>query len=337
MSSSLLRSKTQRAFLLAVVMLLADSAAAQVRMPAERGVMQLEAKQQRKEGNVFYGDGDVDIRFDEKRLRADHVRYDEGTNEAVASGHVRFDFETQHLEADEGHYNVRTGHGTFRHVRGSVKIQRQPNPNVLVSPNPLYVEAREVERLDEQTYKLRHAWITVCTPERPVWKFYARRAKLRLDRNVALVNTNFRLFRVPLVYLPYATAPAGRRLRQSGFLVPDFGNSSRKGFVLGDSYYWAPTSWFDLTLGAQLFSRRGWSQVGNVRARPWENVRMAYNYFGVVDRGLPGPNGVRMPQGGHESRLEFEAQLPNGWRAVADITQLTSLTFRLAFAETFRE
>src|SRR5262245_56995014 len=103
MSSSLLRSKTQRAFLLAVVMLLADSAAAQVRMPAERGVMQLEAKQQRKEGNVFYGDGDVDIRFDEKRLRADHVRYDEGTNEAVASGHVRFDFETQHLEADEGH------------------------------------------------------------------------------------------------------------------------------------------------------------------------------------------------------------------------------------------
>jgi LPS-assembly protein len=331
------RHSVRRAFLLALVVLPVNSAIGQVQVPAERSVMELEAKQQRREGNVFYADGAVDIHFEQKRLRADHVEYHQDTKEAGARGHVQFDFETQHLEADEAHYNIGTGRGIFRHVLGSVRIQRRPNPNVLVSPNPLYIEAQEVERLDEHTYKLRHAWITVCTPERPTWKFYARSAKLRLDRNVALVNANFRLFRVPLIYLPYATAPAGRNLRQSGFLVPDFGNSSRKGYVMGDSYYWAPTGWFDLTLGAQLLSRRGWSQVGNLRARPWENVRMAYNYFGVVDRGLPGPNGVRMPQGGHESRLELEAQLPNGWRAVADINQLTSLTFRLAFAETFRE
>ncbi len=323
--------------MLAVVVLLADSAAAQVQVPAERGVMQLEAKQQRKEGNVFYADGDVDIHFEQKRLRADHVEYHAETNEAVASGHVQFDFETQHLEADEAHYNVRTGRGIFRHVQGSVRMQRKPNPNILVSPNPLYIEAQEVERLDEHTYKLRHAWVTVCTPERPKWKFYARHAKLRLERNVALVNANFRLFRIPLLYLPYATAPAGRKVRQSGFLIPDVGSNSRKGFILGDSYYWAPTDWLDFTLGARLLSRRGWSQITDFRARPWENVHVGYNYFGVVDRGLPDPSGVRMPQGGHTSRFEFDALLPGGWRAVADVRQLTSFIFRLAFSETFGE
>jgi len=323
--------------LLAIVALLAGSARAQVRVPTERGVMQLDAKQQRREGNVFYADGDVDIHFEQKRLRADHVEYNRETNEAIVRGHVQFDFETQHLEADEGHYNVRTGRGAFRHVLGNIKVQRHPNPNVLVSPNPLYIEAQEVERLDERTYKLRHAWITVCMPERPKWKFYARRATLRLERSVALVNANFRLFRIPLLYLPYATAPAGRKLRQSGFLLPVFGSNSRKGFVLGDAYYWAPADWLDFTLGAELLSRRGWSQTGEFRARPWENVRLSGNYFGVVDRGLIGPNGVRVSQGGHRLQLELDALLPQGWRAVADINQLTSLTFRLAFAETFGE
>ena len=48
-------------------------------------------------------------------------------------GHVQFDFENQHVEADEAHYNVKTEHGTFHNVRGTVKIERRPNPNVLLS------------------------------------------------------------------------------------------------------------------------------------------------------------------------------------------------------------
>ncbi len=325
--------------LLALMCLLggAAPAGAQTRLPAAGGIVELEAAEQRKVGSVFYADGDVDIRYQSLRLRADHVEYHSDTFDALARGHVQFDYNTQHLDADQARYNLRTGRGDFVHVRGSVRIERRPNPALLVTPNPLYFEAQEVERVNERVYRIHHAWVTVCRPDRPKWKFYAPLATLTLDRSVALVNANFRLFRVPLLYLPYATAPAGRKLRQSGFLLPDFGNTSRKGFVLGDSYYWAPADWVDLALGAQLMSRRGWSQTGEFRARPWENVRVAASYFGVVDRGLPGPTGVRVPQGGHKSQVELDAALPHGWRAVADVNQLSSLTFRLAFAETFGE
>ncbi len=316
----------------------ADVSAAQVRLPATGGIVELEAKQQRKEGDVFIADGEVDIRYQDLRLRADHVEYNALTSVAFARGHVQFDFGSQHLDAEQARYNVRTGRGSFEHVRGSVQIERRPNPAVLITPNPLYFEAQEVERTGERTYVIRNAWVTVCAPERPKWRFYTPRATLTLDKSVALVNANFRLFRVPLIYLPYATAPAGRKLRQSGFLLPDFSNTTRKGFVLGEAYYWAPADWIDLTAGAQLLTRRGWSQSGEFRARPWENVRLGASYFGVIDRGLPeGPGGARVPQGGHRSQFELDALLPGGWRAVADINTLTSLTFRLAFAETFRE
>ncbi|MBI3669920.1 MAG: LPS-assembly protein LptD [Acidobacteria bacterium] len=314
------------------------AAAAQVRLPAPGGIVELEAKQQRKEGDLFVADGEVDIRYQDVRLRADHVEYSVLTSVALARGHVQFDFGSQHLDADQARYNVRSGRGTFEHVRGSVQLERRPNPAILITPNPLYFEAQEVERTGERTYKIRGAWLTVCAPDRPIWKFYAPHATLTVDKSVALVNANFRLFRVPLIYLPYATAPASRKLRQSGFLLPDFSNTTRKGFVVGEAYYWAPADWVDLTFGAQLLSRRGWSQNGEFRVRPWENVRLAASYFGVVDRGLrEGPGGARVAQVGHRSQFEFDALLPDGWRAVADINTLTSLTFRLAFAETFRE
>jgi len=137
---------------------LALSAGAQVRLPARGGLVELEAKQQRKEDNIFFADGDVDLRYQSLRLRADHVEYNTATSEALARGHIRFDFSSQHLEADQASYNVRTGRGRFRRVRGTVQIQRRPNANVLITPNPLYFEAQEVERLDERTYKIHHAW-----------------------------------------------------------------------------------------------------------------------------------------------------------------------------------
>ena len=100
------------------------------------------------------------------------------------------------------------------------------------------------------------AWITVCDQERPTWQMFAPRARIRLNKTVALVNANFRLYKVPLIWLPYATAPAGQRIRQTGFLLPEIGNSSTKGYVLGDAFYWAPVTWADG--GSSSHSVPGW-------------------------------------------------------------------------------
>ena len=315
----------------------APVARAQVRVPSGRGLVQLEAKEQRREGSVFIADGDVDIHYQNLRLRADHVEFNSTTSEASARGHVRFDSESQELEGAEARFNLRTGHATFTAARGTIRAVRLSNRNVLVSQNPFTFEAQEVERLDARTFVIRRAWVTVCRPNRPTWKFYTSHATVNIERKASLRRANFRLFGVPVLYLPYASVPLGKHLRQSGFLMPEIGNSTRKGFALGDAFYWAPTPWADATVGLQLLSRRGWSQNIELRAHPADDIRAWYTFYGVNDRGLPDANGVRQPQGGHESHFGLDALLPGGWRAVADVNTLSSLTFRLAFAETFAE
>src|SRR5258706_12133252 len=320
----------------------ASGVAAQVgaqRTPAASGeaTVRLEAEQQRKEGDLFIADGKVEILYGNYRLRADHVQYNSKTYLVAASGHVQLDVDTQHLAADSGEFNVKTGEGRFEHVRGEVKAEHRSNAYILVSPNPLTFEAQEVRRIDSRTYTIEHAWLTVCEPNKPNWKFFTPHATVHVDRSVAMVNANFRLFRIPLLYAPYATAPAGSKLRQSGFLMHEFSDTSLKGLVLGDAYYWAHKDWTDLTLGAEYLSRRGWQQNGEFRAKPWENVNITAKYFGVIDRGLPDSTGAPVKQGGHSAQLVFDSLLNGGWRGVANLNQLTSLTFQLAFAPTFGE
>jgi LPS-assembly protein len=322
----------------AILLLLAVPCdAQQVRLPSGKGQyaeLSSDGPQTRK-GDVFIADKNVDLQYATMRLRADHLEYNDTTHDSVAQGHVQFDYENEHLEADEAHFNFTTGVGTFTNVRGSIRILRRPNPVVLVSDNPLYFEARQVERYENNVFVVHQAWITICDQERPTWQMFAPRARIRLNKSVALVNANFRLFKVPLIWLPYATAPAGQKIRQSGFLLPDIGNSSTKGYVFGDAYYWAPTTWADATIGVQDYTKRGSSQRAEIRLRPAENTSFSYTYYGVIDRGLPNANGVLVSQGGHQQRLELQSVLPQGWRFVADFNQLSSLTFRLAFADTY--
>lgn len=288
-------------------------------------------------GKVYTAEGHVVVRYGQLELRADRVVYDDRDGRLQSPGPLVLTDGEQRLEAARGWLNVRTNRGEFVHVHGSVRAPRRQSPELLVTENPLTFSAERVERLDERTYLIHHAWLTVCDATHPFWRFYAVRAVLQLDRSVVMRGAGFRVFSIPVLYLPYASLPVGRNLRQSGLLVPDVGHSSLKGFVVGDSYYWAVADWLDMTLGAQYLSRRGWSQVASLRAQPTPDARFSASYFGVDDRGLPGPGGLRVSHSGYELHLEADTPLGRDWRLAADVNQLSSLDFRLAFAETFSQ
>ena len=88
--------------------------------------------------------------------------------------------------------------------------------------------------------------------------------------------------------------------RTSGFLLPEIGESSTKGFILGESAYWAINRSSDIMLGTQYFSKRGWSETAQFRGKPAENSSLELHYFGVQDRGAPVTG---QDQGGEEVRL----------------------------------
>src|SRR5262249_1829466 len=84
----------------------------------------------------------------------------------------------------------------------------------------------------------------------------------------------------------------------------------------------------------EYFSKRGTSERGQIRMRPFENTSIKYDYFGVIDRGIEVGNTFQK-QGGHQHDLEVQSLWKHGWPFVIDPHELSSLTFRLAFADTY--
>ena len=115
-------------------------------------------------------------------------------------------------------------------------------------------------------------------------------------------NSVFRLMNIPVLFLPYVTHPVDAGTRQSGFLIPVITNSSTKGIVLGEEFYWAINRSTDLTVGAQYYSLRGWEQSASFRYRGLGNDFAKARFSALQDRGIT-TNGVYMNQGGEDVTL----------------------------------
>ena len=161
--------------------------------------------------------------------------------------------------------------------------------------------------------------------------------------NASIYHSDFLLYGIPILYFPYATHPVAREARHSGFLIPTGGRSSTNGNEIGDSFYWVIDRSMDATIGAEYFSKRGWSQRGEFRARPSDTSYVDLNFFGVIDRGIViyVPSGTQsvpatLREGGQEARLTAEGNF-YGFRAVSNIDYLSSFLFRLAFNDVFTQ
>lgn len=96
--------------------------------------------------------GHVEVTYQKFKLVADDALYNRATDEVTATGHVTFTDSKAYLEANEVHYNIRTQKGWFADGHGYLHAAMRPGAPVVMSENPLYVQAGRVDRLDENTY-----------------------------------------------------------------------------------------------------------------------------------------------------------------------------------------
>jgi LPS-assembly protein len=302
-------------------------------LPAQE--VTIKARQQEKQGDVYKLDGDVEVSFQSYVMRAEHVTYNDANGAVEASGRVVFDGgpHDAHLTAGHAKYNIKDETGTFYDVSGTFGAVVRGRSVVLTTSNPFMIVGREVRKVDRNRYIVLHGSITSCAEQNPTWTFNSEKIDLVAGEDAKLYHSTFRLLKLPIFYFPYTMAPASAMARTSGFLLPAIGQSSTKGFIFGDSFYWAINRSSDITLGAEYFSKRGWSQTGQFRMRPSENSSLELNYFGVLDRGAPVTG---QDQGGEDVHLLGETSRDH-WRAAANIDYLSSFLFRQAFSETYSQ
>ena len=299
------------------------------------------ADSQEKIGNNYKLRGNAEIHYRTYVLQADELTYNSDSGEVTASGHFRIDGgpNDDHIRASHGTYNVTAETGRFYDVTATTGLQFRGSRMILTSTAPFAFTGKMVEKTGSDHYVVYNGSITTCELPHPKWKFQAHKVVVDVGGNASIYHSDFLLHGFPIFYFPYATHPVAREARHSGFLIPTAGRSSAKGNVVGDSFYWVINRSMDGTIGGEYFSKRGWSQRGEFRARPSDTSYVDLSYFGVVDRGIEtgtstGPQLLR--EGGQEARLTADGDF-YGFRAVSNVDYLSSFLFRLAFNESFTQ
>jgi LPS-assembly protein len=308
---------------------------------ARAGEATICAMQQEKIGPLYKLHGDVEIYYMKYVLRADDATYNSDTGEAAASGHFRLDGgpNDDHIRASHGTYNLTAETGRFYDVTGTTGFRFVGQRAVLTSSAPFSFKGKIVEKTNPERYLVYDGSITTCELPHPDWRFNARKVMVDVGGNASIYDSSFFLLRVPIFYFPYATHPVNREARQTGFLVPSGGRSSSNGTEFGDAFYWDINRSMDATVAGEYFSKRGWLQRGDFRARPSETSYVELNYFGVIDRGIEigTPTGPQLlKEGGEEVRLLGQGNF-DGIRAISNVDYLSAFIFRLAFNDNFSQ
>ncbi len=306
--------------------------------PFARHAVEIRSHEQRADGPLRVATGDVELRFKGMVLTADEVVYNEATGSLEAGGNVHYRTldGSQDLQARKLSYNLRSELGTFYEARGRAAVASQGGPRLLTTDNPFQFKARLVIKAGEH-YTIHDGTLTNCNPNKPWWTLSSSKAELTPGGAAKVRSGLLRLRGVPLLYLPYFRKSLKRMPRQSGFLTPTIGNSSRFGRILGQAYYWAINRSYDTTVGATLYTSRGIATNASLRGRPSKNSSFDAVFFDMRDRGRELDDGNRLKQGGNSFDMRGQVVLGNGWRGVADLHYLSSLEFRQAFTQTYEE
>ena len=320
-----------------------------IHSPGETEETIIQACEQERTGGIYKANGNVLLTRGDHLLYADHVTYDPRSGETTAAGHVMLDGgpHDEHVEATHGTYNVRTQVGTFYDVSGTLGMRFHGQMVTLTSSNPFAFTGKVVNKLGPDRYVVHHGTVTSCEVPHPIWTFNTPRAVVEVGGDAKIYRSTFRVKGVPAFFLPYATHPVDRLGRHSGFLMPNFGTSNIKGTILGDSFYWAINRSMDATIGAEMFSQRGWAEHGSFRIAPNDHTFLAATYSGVTDRGLQlhrgqigactQQTGTLCKQGGEDIIARGGSNLGDGFRAVVNLEYLNSYVYRLAFNTGFTQ
>ncbi len=338
-------------------------------LPPDGNPVQLTSDRQTRVGDVFTLDGNVVVRYRGYVLQADKVVYHQSTSILEANGHLQVTGgpNNVHISASHGDMNLNMHTARFYNVSGVQGMHGAARSGVYSTSTPFQFTARVLLQTSDDNYRIIDGTMTNCSFPRPDWRIISRAINLD-NRTASTKNSVFELFNIPLFYLPYLRHPIDETGRESGFMIPVISNSSIKGFVVGEQYYWVINRSMDMVLGAELFSRRGWAPNGDFRYKGRDLDHLIVRWNALLDRGvlqevgntnaqtasgasrpapsanrlqtslIPGPTGVeRVNQGGvdvvAEGRKDFSPHL----HGAGTMEYLSSYLYRLVFNDNFSQ
>lgn len=280
------RSAGKRALLAGAAAVLLCASAAHAAPPAKAPAdgmqadeLYLEADEivrEDKDGRTT-ANGNIEVRYNGRTLRADKLIYDDNTGVIRAFGHiviVNADKTTEYADEvvldDEMSAGVALGF--------SARLQE----NVKIAAASAAKRNEDIQEFNKAVYTPCEICAKDGSPKTPTWSIVAERVVRDQKRRIVYYrNARFRLFGVSVAYLPVFWHADPKSARNSGFLVPKASASDRRGFSYEQPYYWAISPSMDLIVSPQINTKIAPFLNGEVRKRFYSgdvDVRFGYTH-----------------------------------------------------------
>ncbi|MBI3800430.1 MAG: LPS-assembly protein LptD, partial [Deltaproteobacteria bacterium] len=230
-----------------------------------------------QQSNTVTATGNVVVTKGETTVNADSVGVNRATNEVTARGNVVVRDPKGEIHADTLQLEMENETGQL--TNGTIRL-----------PRTQYVlMGKTLQKSYGQSYHIENGVFTTCQCEdfrKADWSISGETIDVTLRGKGEVHGGVFRVRDIPLMYLPYAVVPVNTE-RQSGFLFPHYGFSSKRGFQWEQPYYWDISKSQDVTVTADLETAARLGVLGEYRYAPNERTEGQFlaSYFNEQIRG----------------------------------------------------
>lgn len=197
--------------------------------------------------------GNVSIRQPGRRIDADNAELTQDQGQGRFSGNILIAEPGLVLTGDQADFDFETR---------AARIERTEFVSSAINAHG---RADQIVRDERGLITIARGEYSTCPPGERAWSFVAK--DIRLDQESGrgeVRRATLQVKDVPVLYLPYFNFPIDDR-RQTGMLIPRFGNTNDGGFDLAVPVYVNIAPNFDATVTPRLMTRRGSMVEGEFR------------------------------------------------------------------------
>lgn len=213
----------------------------------------------------MYYYGDVEVSYDNIKLKADYMEYDMATGTVFARG--TYDPKT---ETWKGRPEMTQGNQTFsmEEVRYNFNSRKARITNMITKEDDGILHGKNIKMMPDKSINITQGKYTVCDLEHPHYylKLSAAKVVTRPSQKTVFGPANLVVEDVPLpIGIPFGFIPK-RPERATGLLMPSFGEENARGFYMRDAgMYFVIGDYFDLSLTGDYYTLGSWAADVNSR------------------------------------------------------------------------
>lgn len=162
-------------------------------------------------------------------MSGEYLTYNNGTSTLTGHGNVKAVINTNNVQGEYVEYNTRT------------KSVNTNNTTIFYAPY-YYIYGDKIDSQGSSVYNIKGGIFSTCNltncSNNPPWSVRFSSGQFENGEYVSGTNVRLNVKYMPVLYAPYFILPV-KNSRQSGFLIPNFGESNLLGTYIAPTYFYA--------------------------------------------------------------------------------------------------